>query len=390
MKRISDLERKYVMEALDNEFSNSRKNVFIQRLEKEFADRFQVKYAIAHANGTCTMHSALAALGVLPDEEVIVPALTMSSPALAVLHNGCVPVFADVDLDTFTISPESVRKCITAKTKAIISVSLYGLTPDYDELLEICREKNIALIEDNALCFSGSYHGEVAGGFGSFASYSFQASKHLTAGEGGMLITNDEDLAQKARSFCGLGFNGITGSGSNIKIGDVQSPNFSRHLTMGYNYKMSEVSAAVALAQLQREEELVGRRIAVAKIFDDVVKGCKLLKPQLQLPDYENCYWTYAMVLQTEKPDRDWFRFRDLFLKNGGDGFYAAWKLSYNEPLFQNIIQHNDNVWQIYDANLCGNAEFLQRRLIQLKTNYWILEDAERQAEILRRTIGEF
>ena len=135
MERISGLEKKYVLEVLDNQFQASKNNIFTSRLETKFAETFHREFAVSLVNGTATMHAALAALGVKPGEEVIVPPLTMSSPALAVLHNGSVPVFADVDRKTFNISPDSILANITKKTRAVIVVSLYGLAPDYDRIL---------------------------------------------------------------------------------------------------------------------------------------------------------------------------------------------------------------------------------------------------------------
>src|SRR5450830_1219579 len=201
MERISGLEKKYVLEVLDNQFQSSKNNVFTARLEAKFAATFHREFAVSFVNGTATMHTALAALGVKPGEEVIVPPLTMSSPALAVLHHNSVPVFADVDRKTFNISADSIRANITGKTRAVIVVSLYGLAPDYDQILKICQEKGIFLIEDNAQSFLSRYKGKLVGQFGDFASFSFQASKHLTCGEGGMLVTSSEDLAGKARRF---------------------------------------------------------------------------------------------------------------------------------------------------------------------------------------------
>src|SRR5690242_1391212 len=163
MKRIGDLERKYVLEVLDNEFATSLNSVFGNRMEKAFAQKFNAKFAIGFANGTATMHAALVALGVKPGDEVIVPPLTMSSTSLAVLHNGSIPVFADVDRNTFNIDPASIEQKVTSKTRAIITVSLYGLSPDYDKILDICKRKNIFLIEDNAECFLGEYKGKLVG-----------------------------------------------------------------------------------------------------------------------------------------------------------------------------------------------------------------------------------
>ncbi|MDR0428168.1 MAG: DegT/DnrJ/EryC1/StrS family aminotransferase [Dysgonamonadaceae bacterium] len=390
MERISNLERQYVEEVLNNGFATSLNSIFNNKLEQTFADAFHAKYAIGHCNGTATLHTALAALGIKPDDEVIVPPLTMSSTALAVLHNHSVPVFADVDKDTFNISPEAIEKVITPKTKAIITVALYGLPPDYDEILSICNAHKIFLIEDNAECFLGEYKGKLVGEFGHFSSYSFQASKHLTAGEGGMLICNDEDLADRARRFNCLGYAGVNAKQGKITRQDIQSPNYARHISLGFNYRMSELQAAVAFAQLERIEELVAQRIKVAKIFDEVVCSTDLLKRQMEPEGYKNSYWSYSVTLETDRPETDWFRLRDLFQKNGGDGYYAAWMLSYDEPLFRNEVQQKNGVWQIYEKGLCPVAESLQKRMIQFKTNYWNLEEAEKQADILQQTIQKF
>lgn len=390
MERISQLEKQYVMDALDNAFATSLNSIYNTRLEREFAECFHAKYAIGHCNGTATLHVALLAVGVQPGDEVIVPALTMSSTSIPVVLCGAVPVFADSDPDTFEISADSIEKVITPKTKAIITVSLYGLAPDYDRILTLCRKHGLALIEDNAECFLGTYKGRLVGEFGDFASFSFQASKHLTCGEGGMLITNNEELADKARRLNCLGYAGVSAKKGKITRNDIQDPNYSRHVSFGYNYRMSELQAACACAQLERAGELVEQRVKVAALFDEALRGQTLLRRQAVPEDCTNSWWTYCLVLDTDNPDVDWYRFRDLFQKNGGDGYYAAWKLSYNEPAYQDILQHQPGVWQKFDKDLCPHAEYLQKRLIQLKTNYWELEEARRQAEILRKTIEEY
>ncbi|MDP1815391.1 MAG: DegT/DnrJ/EryC1/StrS family aminotransferase [Leadbetterella sp.] len=389
MKRISELEKKYVLEVLENQFETSKNSIFNNKLEKAFAEKFNSQFAIGHVNGTATMHTALVALGVKPGDEVIVPPLTMSSTSLAVLQNGSIPVFADVDPLTFNISPKSIEAVITTKTKAIITVALYGLSPDYDEILKICTSNNIFLIEDNAECFLGKYKGKYVGEFGDFSSFSFQASKHITAGEGGMLTCNNEDFANKARQFSSLGYAGVSAKQGKITKNDIQSPDYNRHVVLGFNYRMSELQAACTLGQLERIEELVQRRIEVANMFDEVVKQCDFLRPQFCPNDYENSYWTYVFVLEKEDP-KEWFRFRELWQKNGGDGYYAAWKLSYKEPYFMNEVQNMVGVWQDYSSVLCPYAEYLQPRLIQLKTNYWDIEDARKQVKILQKTIMDY
>jgi perosamine synthetase len=388
--RFTQLEKDYVNQVIDNEFNTSKNSIFGNKLEVAFSKVIGMEYSIAHVNGTATMHTALAALGVKRGDEVIVPPLTMSSTALAVLQNGSIPVFADVDKKTFNISAKSIESCITSKTKAIITVALYGLSPDYESIKEVCRKYNLYLIEDNAECFLGYYKGKVVGSFGDFSSFSFQASKHLTCGEGGMLCTNNENFANEGRRFSSLGYAGVSAKQGKITRNDIQDPNYSRHVSLGFNYRLSEGNAAIVLGQLERATELVEIRIAVAKIFDEVIENQTLLIKQHNPSDCINSYWCYSVYLNTDNPIVDWYKFRDLFQKNGGDGFYAAWKLSYFEPLFLNEIQNYDGIWQKYSEGLCPVSEFLQPRMIQLKTNYWNLDEAKQQAEILCKTIAEY
>ena len=390
MNRITDLEKKYVLEALDNEFCTSKNGLFTNKMEAKFTEIFEHEYSISHVNGTATMHTALHALGLGKGDEVIVPPLTMASTSLCVLQNGSVPVFADVDINTYNIDPKSIRDKITSKTKAIITVALFGLSPEYDEILQICKEHNIFLIEDNAECFLGYYKGKLVGTFGDFSSYSFQASKHISCGEGGMLTTNNAKFADTARRFTSLGYAGVSGKQAKITRRDIQDPTYNRHISVGFNYRMSEVQSAVILGQLERIEELVDVRIKVGQIFDEAIEGSDIVTKQYT-PDYcKNSYWAYSMILNTENPEIDWYRFRDLFQKNGGDGYYAAWKLTYQEELFEKEIQHIQGITQKYKKGLCPNAEFLQKRMICMKTNYWDLDEAYTQAEILRKTLKEY
>jgi len=390
MNRITDLEKKYVAEALENEFRTSKNGLFTNRMEAKFSEIFEYDFSISHVNGTATMHTALHALGLGEGDEVIVPPLTMASTSLCVLQNGSIPVFADVDIDTYNIDPKSIRDKITSKTKAIITVALFGLSPEYDEILQICKEHNLFLIEDNAECFLGYYKGKLVGTFGDFSSYSFQASKHISCGEGGMLTTNNPQLADIARRFTSLGYAGVSGKQAKITRNDIQDPIYNRHISVGFNYRMSEVQSAVVLGQLERIDELVNIRIKVGEIFDEAICGSTIVTKQ-HTPNYcKNSYWAYSMILNTKKPEIDWYRFRDLFQKNGGDGFYAAWKLTYQEKVFEDEIQRMKGIYQKYQTGLCPNAEFLQRRLICLKTNYWDLDDAYTQAEILKKTLREY
>ena len=392
-QRIGEKEKQYIMEVLEGQFSSSNTYKMVTRLEKVFADKFHTKHAVGMVNGTATLHMALEAAGVGPGDEVICPPLTMSSTSIAVLQANAIPVFADVDRDTFLITAETIKEVITEKTKAIITVSLYGLAPQMKEIMQLAEEYHLVVIEDNAECYGAYQDDKLVGTFGHMASYSFQSSKHLTAGEGGIVITDDDELADKLRRYSGLGYAGISSSQGRITKNDIQSPEYERHVILGWNYRMSDLCAAVALGQVERMEELTEARCRSARYFDEAVRGCEWLRPQSVKPGNTHSYWTYVAVL--DKAGLDWHEFRDKYSELGGDGIYAAWKLAYQEPMFRDKAFLNREKTGIYDncdysKTVCRNAEFLQPRLLQFKTNYYKEEDAKRQADILKQTITYF
>lgn len=393
-RRIYGNELTYVKEVLDSQFRSSKGAFMMQRLEQSFAKKLGQNYAIALVNGTCTLHAILEGAGIGVGDEVIVPPLTMSSTTFAVLQANATPVFADVDPDTFVISSKSIEKNITPNTKAIITVSLYGLSPDMDDIMDIATKNNILVVEDNAECMLGTYKGRNVGTLGHVASYSFQSSKHITSGEGGIIVTNSLELAEGIRRVSSLGYAGVGASKAKITKQTIQDPDYSRHLSMGWNYRMPELCAAVALAQLENVEELVARRIEVASLYAKAIAEVSWLKPQLVGDEYECTYWTY--VVKLDHPAISWKEFRDQYMAFGGDGIYAAWKLTYLEPMMANknllnrekfISKENLNR---YRKGLCPVAEGLQGKLLQLKTNYWNIDDAKKQIEVLIRTIEYF
>ena len=212
----------------------------------------------------------------------------------------------------------------------------------------------------------------------------------MTCGEGGILLTNNESFANNARRFSSLGYAAVSSKKSKISKEDIQSPDYDRHISLGFNYRLSEVNSAVALGQLERLEILVNQRIKVAKLFLNAVSDYSFIRPQHVPENYVNSYWTLGLVLESNNGDNDWKDFKNLFTKRGGDSYYAAWKLSYQEPLFKKVGKQNKLIWQDYNTNLCPNAEYLQPRLIQMKTNYWDISEAEIQAEILNKSLKEF
>lgn len=392
--RIFGNELKYLNEVIKTEFRSSKGSIMTNRLEQLFAKKFDSDYAISFVNGTTTMHSALEAFGVQSGDEVIVTPLTMSATTFAVLQANATPVFADVEEDTFQISPTSIEKCITKKTKAIITVALYGLSPDMDKIMEIAKKHGLFVIEDNAECFLGKYKNKIVGTLGDCASFSFQSSKHLTSGEGGMIITKNVEIAEKIRKIQSLGYAGVSATKGKITKKDIQDPNYSRHVSMGWNYRMPELCAAVALAQVENIETLVNQRCKVAKLFDEASQGFEWFKPQNVGVNYKSSYWTW--VANLDRNDISWHQFRDKFMEYGGDGIYAAWKLTYLEPMFKNLnllgrekFISNENLIK-YKTGLCPVAEKITPNLLQFKTNYWDISQAEEQAFILRKTLKNF
>ena len=381
--RVGTEELKYVQQALEGGLTGE----FTKTFEARFTEKFGVEYAIAVNSGTSALHAAMAALDIGPGDEVIVPPLTFIATAFAPLFVGAVPVFADVDPLTFNIDPQAIRKKITTKTKAIITVSLYGLPPEMDQIMEIAVQHGLKVVEDNAQCVLGRYKGQIVGTLGDISIFSLQRSKHLTSGDGGIAITNNEKVAKKFRQFADLGYINLTAkpiSNENFKE-TIQRPDFKRHEFVGYNFRMPEVCAAMGLAQLDKMEVLLEKRIAIAELYDKAIKGCDWLVPQKTPEELVHSYWTYAMKLDVKQKSITWLDFRESFRYSGGFRFYGAWSLSYLEPALDGMTFPDHDIH--YSKGLCPIAEALQPYLIQLKTNFESLDDAKKQAIALKKTI---
>ncbi len=394
-----DTEYQYVREVLDFGWHNTRGPGFCGRLEAAFAARYGAEYAITHSNGTATMHSCLVAAGVGPGDEVIIPSLTMASTAYVALHHNAVPVFADIDEATLELSVESIRERITPYTKAIIPVALYGMAADMDPLMALARERGLVVIEDNAQCYLGEYHGRLVGTLGDMASFSFQGSKHMTCGDGGIVITSDERYAERVRKAAVLGYSTLSArpGATSVPKEIRQDPAFERHESLGWNYRMPELCAAVALAQLERIEDLVSWRRAVAAGYDEAFAGCTWLRPQTVPEGYRHSYWCYTVVLETE--DVSWHQFRDKIVELGGEPVYGAWRPVHLEPAFREERFYGrgcpthcplyQRTPQKYEVGLCPVTERLQPRLFQFRTNY-TRDRAVRQFEAIRGAIAFF
>ena len=390
-------ELQYLEKVLNSESWSATGGNWNNALEREFAKRFGVKYAVAMNSGTSTLHAALEAAGVGPGDEVISPAITVIMDSTATIHANAIPVYADINPKTFNIDARDVARKITKKTKAIIPVALYGLPADLDPIMDLAKKNNLVVIEDNAQCVLGKYKGRLAGTIGHMASYSFENTKHISCGEGGMVITNDEKYAEMARKVGGHGFKNLRAEEGRVRLNqDVfQNPYYKRHDVLGWNYRMPEFNAAIALAQLERVNELVDLRIKSAKFFIDVMKTCNYLIPQFVPEDYVNSYYTLGVVYEGDKSiGVAWEDFRKAYINNGGDGIYGAWSVAYLEPMIaeRQFAKRCPCVYENvkYEKGLCPVAELVQPKIMQFKTNYRDVQIAEIKANVLLKTIKQF
>ncbi len=393
-KRISELEKTYVDEVLKTQFSSSKGAQFMKKFEAAFSKRYNNFNAISFVNGTSTMHSALEAAGIGPGDEVIVPPLTMASTTFAVLQANASPIFADIDKDTFQIDPKDIELKITPNTKAVISVGIYGGAPKLDEIRRICDENNLFFLEDNAECYGAIYNDIPVGCYGDAASFSLQSSKHLTAGEGGILLVKDNILADKVRSFQSLGYAGVGANVAKIEKNIIQSPEYKRHLSLGFNYRMPELCAAVALAQCERMDDLINIRIKVGEQFNEIAKNySSIIKPQKNYLNATNTYWTWVCKLNE---DILWEEFREIHGKFGGDPFYGAWALTFDEPFIKNLSFYNRDKFLTSNSKknlanpMCPNAKSTQGQLCQFQTNIFNEQDFYKQSEALLKTLDFF
>ena len=386
--KFNGKELEYISEYLDSEKEQGEKS-WVQRLEESVVNRIGVKYGVACNSGTSGLHMAMAACGIGPGDEVIVPALTVVMDPYVVIHRGATPIFADVNRNTYGIDVDDIKKKITEKTKAIITVSLQGLPVDIDPIYELVKERGIYLIDDSAQNILGEYKGRLAGTFADLSVFSFENKKHITAGsEGGMVLTNNADLAQKARKFGGIGYKHLTAAAgrTSLALSEVQDPDYERFDTIGLNYRMSEASAAIGLAQFENIDHIVERRREVARLFEASVQNCDWIIPQATPNSCKHSHYTFSFEYRgKEKLGVNWKSFYEMYVDMGGDGFYSACIVPYLEPSFQN----NEKLNKIYLKGDCPIAEDLQKKIMQFKTNYRSIPEAKRKAAILKKLVNK-
>ena len=403
IKKIKNIYGKFNNSELDsvlNVLDSNNNTDYNKKLEDLFCKTFKVKYAISCNSGTSGLHSALAALNLKKDDEVIVPGLTVVMDAYAALHLGATPIFADVDEETYLITAKTIKKKITKKTKAIIVVSLEGLPVDIDPIMKIAKEKNIFVVEDNAQDMLGKYKGRISGTTGDISVWSFENKKHLSgATEGGIISTNNKVLAERIRKFAGIGYKNMTASGgrTSLSISMVQDPNYERFDTVGLNYRMPQIVAAVCYSQLSSARKIVQRRIKVANYFSQAIKKSKILIEQKKPKNTKHSHYTFSARLISSKKNK-WKDIYNIYKSKTGHGFYGACVCPHLEPA---IINHMKKVG-CYNCKktlskkcYCTKkgflpvAEKIQKQIMQFKTNYRNLDEAKKDANSLKNIINK-
>lgn len=278
---ITKKEIEYVLKALRSGWVSSL-GEFIPRFEQEFAKYIGTKYALTTSNGTTALHLALVSLGIKKGDEVIVPDLTFIATANAVSYTGAKPVFADIEQETWCLSPASIKKVITRRTKAIIPVHLYGHPADMDEINKIAKEYNLYVIEDAAEAHGAEYKYKKVGSIGHCGVFSFYGNKIITTGEGGMITTNDEKLYEKAKF---------------LRDHAMSKERRYWHTEVGYNYRMTNIQAALGLAQLERINELLKKKREIFNWYREFLQGIPgiILNPEKEWA--KNVYWMVCLIL---------------------------------------------------------------------------------------------
>ncbi len=279
--RLAGNELKYLTECIETGWISSE-GPFVHRFEEQFAQSVQRRFGIACSSGSGALDIAVAAAGIGPGDEVILPAFTIISPAASVVRAGAVPVLIDSDLSTWNMDVRQIEDSITDRTRAILVVHIYGLPVDLDPVLETARRHGLTVIEDAAEMHGQTYRGRPCGSFGHLSTFSFYANKHITCGEGGMVVTDDEDLADRCREYRNLCF---------------QKERRFVHERLGWNYRMTNIQAAVGLAQLEQLSDHIRAKRELGRAYAEELAGIDgLILPPASADYAENIYWVFGVL----------------------------------------------------------------------------------------------
>lgn len=325
-------EREYVIDALDSSWISGGE--YVIRLEREFAARFGVKHALTASNGTATLHLAYLALGLRPGDEVVVPGFGFLAAANVALHLGARPAFAEVDPDTWCVTADAIEPLLTPRTRAIVPIHTYGNVCPMDEINALAASKGIPVVEDAAEALASRYKTRLAGTMGTIGSFSFQATKTITTGEGGMVVTAVDALHDAMALYRSHG---------------MLRKNFYWHELPGHNFRLTNLQAALGCAQFERLDEILVARRRLYEKYKSVLATIDGIAPQQFRPEVEPALWAVAVKLDP----RAYPQGRDAVMRQMGDAgietrpgfyppsamaFYACPPLPTCEALSQQVI----------------------------------------------------
>jgi perosamine synthetase len=332
-RTIGEEEKRAVMEVLDSGVLSKYLAVWsldfyggpgVQQLEREWAAYFNVKHAVSVNSATSGLYAAVGAAGVGPGDEVIVSPYTMSASATAALVYGAIPVFADIDPDIFCVSPASIRKCITPYTKAIIVVDLFGHPADMDEIMQLARERRLTVIEDAAQAPGATYHGRYAGTLADMGVFSLNYHKTIHCGEGGVIVTNDDGLAERLQLIRNHGEAVVKAKGTENIVNLI-----------GFNYRMTEIEAAIACEQLKKLERLLAPRIAAAQYLTERLSKFPAITTPVVQPGVRHGFYVYAIRYDAGKSGVPRDRFVAALVAEGIPMVKGYVEPLYLQPLYQ-------------------------------------------------------
>ena len=330
-------EKKYLCECIDTGWISSE-GPFVKEFERKMSESVGRKHGIAVSNGTAALEVAVQALGISKGDEVIMPTFTIISCAMAVTKVGAIPVLIDSDINTWNMNVDEIEAKITDKTKAIMVVHIYGLPVEMDKVLALAKKYGLKIIEDAAEMHGQTYCGKPCGSFGDISTFSFYPNKHITTGEGGMVVTDDEELAERCRMLRNLCFRR-----------DVRYV----HDEISDNYRFTNLQAAVGLAQLERLEEFVEKKRAMGKYYSEGFKGLNGVTLPIAKTDYaENIYWVYGLLLDHSIQVDN--KVVQRMLAEEGIGTRTFFWCMHEQPVYQNQ--------GLFQEEKYSGAEYLARK----------------------------
>ncbi len=358
-------EKKYLCECIDTGWISSE-GPFVKEFEQKMSAAVNRRYGIAVSNGTAALEVAVQALGIGEDDEVIMPSFTIISCAAAVTKLGAVPVLVDSDIHTWNMKVDEIETKITPKTKAIMIVHLYGLPVEVDKVLALAKRYNLKVIEDAAEMHGQTYRGRPCGSFGDISTFSFYPNKHITTGEGGMVVMDDEKLAERCRMLRNLCFRK-----------DIRYV----HDEISDNYRFTNLQAAVGLAQLERLDEFVGRKRAMGRYYTDQLRDIDGLILPIEKTDYaDNIYWVYGIV-SDEQIEADNKVVQKLLAEEGIGSRTFFWCM-HEQPVYRRQ--------GLFKEESYPNAEYLARKGFYIPSGLALTaEQVERVAAGVHRVMDK-